>query len=532
MQDFSNKFFEKINLKELLFLITLFIVCIGFCCLNCYPDNDLWARLIAGEHIVERLSVLKNDFLSYTQTHLWYDHEWGASIFFYLALKLFGHSGLIFLKGILTALTLFVCYKTVKLNNPKSTVSYNILYFAIMFFAVFQNLGPTTRCLLFTCLFFALYLYLLEKARLGNTKSLIWLPIIMLFWSNIHGGCLSGLGLIGIYCVGEFLNKKPIKNYIITAFISVLTMFINPYGLEYVKFIFFAGTMDRTFITEWTSPFHKYYLADYLRYKFYLVFIVLTQIIYLIKNKINYEKADKTKILIILVMIYLSVTHLRHIPFFILTAGTLLYDEFYSIFNSFINYLRNKFKLTNEETIKTIVLAKEVIVYLLLIFMALPPLLEKNKQIRITETKYPRYAIEFIKINNLTGNLFINFDWGSYAAYKLFPYNKIVMDGRYEEVYNPELLIDLKNFHMVKDNWYKVIQDYKTDILVIEKKYPVYNKILQHKDWKLVFENNLSGVFVPTSSEKEQYLMPIADNDYYNKTLFNKYFSFNIHSPL
>lgn len=525
MKEFLNNFFEKINPKELLFIVTLFIVCIGFCCINCYPDNDLWARLIAGEHIVERLSVLKNDFLSYTQTHTWYDHEWGSSVFFYTALKYFGHSGLILLKGILTALTLFVCYKTVKLNNPKSTVSYNIIYYAVMFFAVLQNLGPTTRCLLFTCLFFAIFLYLLEKSRQENQKCLIWLPIIMLFWSNIHGGCLSGIGLIGIYCVGEFLNKKPIKNYILSALASILTMLINPYGLEYTKFIFFAGTMDRTFITEWTSPFYKYYLNDYLRYKYYLVFIVLTQIIYLIKNKINYEKADKTKLLIILTMIYLSVTHLRHISFFILTAGTLLYDEFYSLFNEFMNFIKNKLNIKNEEAIKSIVLAKEIVVYLLLIVLALPPILNKNKQIRITETKYPRYAIEFIRINNLTGNLFINFDWGSYAAYKLFPYNKIVMDGRYEEVYNPDLLLNLKNFHMVKNDWYKVISDYKTDVLVIEKKYPVYNKILQHKDWKLVFGNNLYGVFVPSSNVKDGYLMPVVDDEYYNKTLFNKHFS-------
>ena len=518
--------FNNISIKELLFIITLFIVCIGFCCLNCYPDNDLWARLIAGEHVVEKLSVIKNDFLSYTQTHPWYDHEWGASIFFYIALKYFGHSGLILLKGILTALTLFMCYKTVKLIQPKSTVSYNILYFSIMFFAVMQNLGPTTRCLLFTCLFFSIFLYILEKSRKGETKSLIWLPILMLIWSNIHGGCLSGLGLIGIYFVGEFLNKKPVKQYIYTGIASTLIMLINPYGFEYVKFVFFAGTMDRTFITEWTSPFHKYYLDDYLKYKFYLIFAIATELIYLIKNKINYEKMDKTKLLIILAMIYLSITHLRHIPFFILTVGTLIYDDFYSLFNKGIEILRKKLNINTEETVKSIVLAKEVIVYLLLIIMSLPPILDKNKEIRITETRYPRYAIEFIRVNNLTGNLFINFDWGSYAAYKLFPHNKIAMDGRYEEVYNPELLIDFKNFHMVINDWYKVIRDNKTDILVIEKKYPVYNKILQLAEWKLVFENNFSGVFVPTSTAKDNYIMPIADDDYYNKTLFYKNFSF------
>ena len=115
------------NSKKIIFLITLFLLCIGLCCVNSYPDNDLWARLIAGGHIVENFEVLKNDFLSYTPTHTWYDHEWGASIFFYTALKYFGNDGLMFLKGILIALTMFLCYKTVELRKPSSTVSYNII---------------------------------------------------------------------------------------------------------------------------------------------------------------------------------------------------------------------------------------------------------------------------------------------------------------------------------------------------------------------------------------------------------------------
>lgn len=503
---------------RILFLITLFILCIGLNCINCIPDNDLWARLIAGEHIVEHFELIKNDILSYTPTHIWYDHEWGASVFFYLALKFFGVQGLILLKGILIAITMFFCYKTVELRKPQSTVSYNILYFAIMFLAVELSLGNTVRCLLFTSLFFAIFLYLLELARQGKIKCLILLPVIMLFWSNIHGGALSGLGLIGLYCLGEFLNKKPVKNYILSLIACLAVLFINPYGIEYVKFLFFAGTMDRTFISEWSSPFDKHFISEYLRYKFYLIFVLLTEAVYLIKNKIGYEKLNKTKILVILAMTYLSVTHIRHIPFFVLTAGTLLYDDFYSLFNSFIE----KLKFKNADTRKSFNLAKNIIVYFLLLIVSIPPLLNKHKEIRITETRYPRYAIEFIKINDLKGNLFINFDWGSYAAYKLYPNNLIVMDGRYEEVYNPDLLLQLKDFHLVKNDWYKIIRDYKTDVMIIEKKYPVYNEILKHPDWKCVFQNDLSGVFVPIDSVKEQYYLPLPVDEYYNKTVFKK----------
>ena len=506
------------KLFKFIFILTIFLFCIGIACIRCTPDNDLWARLIAGGNIVENLSIIKYDFLSYTQTHPWYDHEWGASVVFYIVFKYFGDTGLIILKGLLSGLTVFICFKTVELNKPKSTSPYNILYFVFMSLAVFKSIGAPVRCLLFTCVFFALFLYILEKYKqTENYKYLILLPFIMIFWCNMHGGCISGLGLIGIYIIGEFLNKKPIKNYVYTLIACLCTLFINPYGFEYVKFLFFAAGMDRSMILEWASPFDEVFINKQLRYKLYLFVMLMTAIIYYTKNKIKYSELNKTKILLILVMTYLSATHIRHITFFVYTVGTLLYDEFYSLFNSIIN----KFNLIkNTETRNSLVLLKEICIYFIIFFISIPPLIGKNKHIRITETAYPRYAIEFIKINKIKGNLFVNFDWGSYAAYKLYPDNLIVMDGRYEEVYDPKLFIDVKNFNMLKDDWYKIINDYQTDVMIIDKKYPVFEKLLTMEDWVLVFENNLSGVFVPKANVKNQYLLPIPLDEYYNSTLF------------
>ncbi len=508
------------KLIKYLFILTIIIFCIGIGCGTNIPDNDLWARLFAGGYIFENLKIMKHDIFSYTPTHIWYDHEWGASVIFYSALKYFGEKGLIILKGILSAATILLCYKTVELRKPKSTISYNIIYFVLMFTAVYKLLGEVVRCLLFTCLFFALFLYILERARQEKNKSLIFLPIIMIFWSNIHGGCLSGLGLIVLYIIGEYLNKKPVKKYIITLIFCICALFINPYGIEYVKFLLSAGLMNREYITEWASPFSKKYLFDYLSYKYYLIVMIITQIVYLIKYRTGYKNIDKTKLLIILTVTYISITHLRHQTFFIFTAGTLLYDEFYTLFNSLIKFFAKKIRPDSEEIKNNIVLLKEITVYFLLIIIGFSRLTDIQKM-RITETKYPRYAVQFIKDNNIKGNLFVDFSWGSYCIYKLFPNNLIAMDGRYEEVYNPDLLNDFKNFHLVQNDWSKVIRDFKTDVMIIEKKYPIYKKLLTIKEWKQVFDNNVFAVFLPTDKVKEEYIYPIVNDEYYNQTIFH-----------
>lgn len=492
-------------MNKLIFIVILFIFCAGLCGLNCTPDNDLWARLIAGQYFFENFSVPKTDFLSYTPTHIWYDHEWGASVIFYGVFKYFGKDGLVLLKGILLFITIFICFKTIELRGNKSPNCYNILYYILMAVSMFSCLGATVRCLLFTCIFFSLFLYILERARLGKPKGLFFIPIIMLFWCNIHGGCISGLGIIGIYILGEFLNKQDIKKYIYTLLACLAVLFINPYGIEYVKFLFYAAAMKRSFITEWQSPFIKKYFDLYLFYKGYLIVMVITAVIYQLKNKISYLKIDKTKYLILIITMFLSLNSIRHIAFFVICSGIFLHDEFYSLFDIFKN--------------KNLKLLKNITLYVL-IFVIFTPVLLCEKRIRITEKGYPRFAVEFIKINNITGNLYVNFDWGSYAAYKLYPHNLIVMDGRYEEVYNPELLVEMKNFHNLKNDWEKIIREYPPDVMIIEKKYPVFNIMQIHPKWELVFENNLSGVFVPKDKVKQNYIYPESDDDYYNKNIF------------
>ena len=68
-------------------LIALFALLLS--CLSKDYDYDLYARLIVGEHFFSTGWISYKDFLSYTPTHTWYDHEWGASLIFYAFFKLF-----------------------------------------------------------------------------------------------------------------------------------------------------------------------------------------------------------------------------------------------------------------------------------------------------------------------------------------------------------------------------------------------------------------------------------------------------------
>ena len=76
-----------------------------------------------------------------------------------------------------------------------------------VFLAFYMRLNPViTRCQLFSFVFFSIFLYILEATRVKKATKLIWLlPFITIIWNNLHGGVVSGLGLIGMYFVGAIL---------------------------------------------------------------------------------------------------------------------------------------------------------------------------------------------------------------------------------------------------------------------------------------------------------------------------------------
>ena len=381
-------------------------------------------------------------------------------------------------------------------------------------------LNGTVRCHLFTFFFFTVFLYILERVRLKGFKHWWIMPVIMLFWANIHGGCVSGIGLLVMYLIGEALNKKPVAFYVKALISSCLVTFINPWGIGYVVFLLKATTMSRELILEWRGTFETSLLKPYLFFKLYFYFMCLTGIITFIKKLYKKETLDWTKIIVLLSTLYLAAAHVKHQPFFVIAWAIFLYDDVYSVFGNIFGKL--------SDTIKNkLIITKDVLSYLTVVLLSLFFISCFKTPITITQSAYPYYAIEFIKINDLKGKLFINFDWGSYAEYKLFPFNKIVMDGRYEEVFAPELIYEMSNFHMLKNNrWYAIIEMYPPDIMVIEKKYPVYKKILEKTNWLLVFENNMTGVFISEQLKKDKYLYPPTDINYYEQTKFDKNFSF------
>lgn len=480
-------------MRKFLFFITCFLFIFALAVIHNTIDMDFWARIVQGNAFWQLGSILKFDPFSYTKTHLWLDHEWGSSVIFSFILKYFGYKGIILFRSFLVFGIFFFIFKTIEIRYEKTNELLNIIYFITAALAMPTLTTSCLRCHFFTFFLFTLSLFLLEYVRKKERyKLLIFFPFIMMFWVNVHGGCVSLLGLLFMYALGEYINKKAYKYYIYTLIACIAFMFINPYGIEYVKFIFMATTMKRPFVTEWISPFAHPVWTFFIEFKIlYIIYLLI--LIFTVKK----FKEDAVKYIVLIVCAYLSFKYVKNTPFFIITATIFLYPNIK--FNSKILYY---------------IFAAVILSYSLFII--------STKKIVPNLSMQPYKVVEFIKVNNMKGNILAPFDMGSYITYKLFPNNLIYMDGRYEEVYFNETKQLLDNFFNVTQNWDEILNIGLNHDYIITPRNAVVNDYLAKKeDYKYIYADEYNCLFVKKDKLKRRYILPDRTSEYYINNAFS-----------
>ena len=471
-------------------------------------DFDLWARLIAGMGVIEGHQVLKTDILSYTPTHTWWDHEYGSGVVFYIFLKYFGAYSLILLQTVICFLIFFFVTKIINIRGQKEP--YNFLFWLFPIIALAENFGSPIRCHLFSFLLFTIFLYILEHVRRGNTKLIYILPVLTVIWNNLHGGVVAGLGLIAMFGIGEIIEKKPFKHYITAGIISFAALIINPWGWEYIKFLLMANFMPRPDVAEWWGIFSKHQLLNQIPFKIMLsLFLILESLVltkyYRVSEGLNnrWKYFDKTKLILLIVTLYLSIAHVKMIPFFVITFCAYCYEDFKEYIE--IKLPKNIINLTTYIMFAVCIFALSV----------------KTYELPAGDYTYPIREVEFLKINNIKGNILANFGFGSYISYKLYPHNKIFMDGRYEEVYNDDMIPLLKKFFLIKPGWDEVLKKYPPDIILVEKDYPIFMVLNRMPEWNKAYESERFVLYLNKKLTQNSYIQPTDNLDYYKNTLFD-----------
>lgn len=472
------------------------------------PDWDLWARLAVGSIFFQTGHVPRHDIFSYLPTKsLWIDHEWGTGVVLYGAARYLGEHGVFLVKAVLIYLIFIVVLKTIKTREGKKPVS--ILYCAFLGYALFPGIASLVRSQMFTYLFFAVWLYGLENVRLGRKRILWVFPSTMLLWVNVHGGFVAGIGIVVLYLIGESLNRKDPRPYVWIALSILPVTLINPYGFGLWRYIVEASLLPRPFIPEWhpLSLSGPMQVIGGVKVHFLMGYMVLVGLTWAVAGQsiARKEKPDWTRIILVVVLFFLSVRHQRHAMFFVLAVAVLLHDRFDGLLDP-LRRIISKTCAGRASQVHTV--ARYGLGYVLpaIVLAGIVPRL--SHRMVVDYERYPVGSLAFVKQNGVTGNLATAFDWGSYALWKLYPQCRILIDGRYEEVYPNEVFASAMRFSEKQARWWEVLRRYPTDVVVLSKHAYQQTDLSLLPDWKFVYQDAVSVVLLPKDKTTGRYVIP------------------------
>jgi len=271
--------------------------------------------------------------------------------------------------------------------------------------------------------------------------------------------------------------------------------------------------MPRPYITEWKAlnPFGSIY--NVFGFKVLLIIVLFTILYKLLFSKS--EKMDKAELLLILVTGILAAKSIRHSVFFGITASVFICKYFYEslneAFNVFIFEIKNAL---SPKSLNMANFARDYATYIFLLGISLNLIITAPFYVALPQKTYPLEAIEFIKINKLSGNLLVPFNWGSYALWKLYPQCFVSIDGRYEEVYSDEVYKENMDFSYGKKDWKIILKKYKTDMILTDKGVKAFKNVSRLKNFRLIFEDKTSALFIRKDLDKKDYLIPSDNIDY------------------
>jgi hypothetical protein len=454
-------------------------------------DPDLWGYMAFGRLYWETGKFPYHDVFTYLPSlDIWVYHEWLSGVLFYAIYRFLGESALILMRYGLAFLTTIFIYLIARQRGASPVFSIIILFFGGGFLAL--GFGTVIRAQTFTYLFFAITLFLLERYRDNvGLRYLLILIAVNLLWCNLHGGFISGLGLIAIYGVGRALSGYSYRYHLIVLVLSILLTLINPYGLEYWIYTFRAIMMPRLEITEWASIYKSFRLnLISLWVLFYFHIIILISI-----RWIHYARWKKiTQIAVLLITGLLGILHIRHMVFFQIAVSAYLGPlaekyfagmEFNPTFGPILAFIRNK---------------KRNLYFFALMIVLVFCLMPKSLSLEIpafpTQGKgfyYPVYAIDYIHKNKITGNILTEFHWGEFVIWTSHSLLKVGFDGRYETVYPSHVAKEYFDFDAGKNREY--LDKYPHQFALLAPNTKGLKFIKNSPDWEQLYCDSGSFLF-------------------------------------
>ncbi len=489
------------------FILVVLAISIFLILLQKVYEPDTFWHIKTGEIIMKTKAIPHKDIFSFVTAGTdWTPPEWLSEIIFYLVYKAGDFVLLNIFIIIIYGLCFILLFYILIQRGITTILSATIVTIAAI--AAWERSQPRPH--IFTYLFLALMTLLIDEYRLNGRRYIFFLPVISLFWINLHPesamAALIFLSIIIMEIVKIYLNRSISGKYsflriedeqsagrIITLLIifslTLIANFINPQGYKVFDFLFrHPDLVTKLEINE----FLPLKFADFPK-TFLIIAIFMSIALFGIRKNFH-------EIHLVICFGFLTFKFRRFLTeFFIfaLPAAGIAIQFYLDIAVNFIKRYAPSFPFK-------IINGFSAVLFLIFVSYSISTLFYYDfysfKGIGLHQKYFPKSAFEFIERNEIKPNVYNSANFGGAMIFYFFPKQKVFEDTR---LISYEIMLKYKQ-SINRPDFPKIVEFYDINYSIIDTDLSIFSDYKEmKKHWALVYFDDFSEIFVKRIPENE-----------------------------
>lgn len=478
------------RLGDFLFVIVLAgSILLGQRMLN--VDSDLGRHLALGTYMLETGTVPVHDLLSFTRAgESRPPYEWLAQIAFSVFHKLLGLDGVVLLAGTAIASAFMLSYRDGRDRSGAPLLALLVAAWA----AAASSLHWLTRPHIFTFVFLVIWIRLLEQMRLGRLRGLWQLPLVMLFWANVHAGFVYGFLAWGAYLFGWEWDRRRRQapttigsRYLLAGAGALVASAITPDLWNN-----WAAVLGNTsaYVLGRTIETLPADLGTPATWPFAALVIAAAALAVSVRRAIAPAHAA-----ILLGFGAISLAFARNIPLFCLAAAPILTHWARLALEPASTFNRLEARISSIEANLKSSFWSPVAVLLTAAIFALSATGSGHSLYSFDASSFPVRAADWIVEQRPYGNMLNDLNWGGYILYRLWPAHRVFIDSQ-TDFYGEGFVRQYDYIISGDDGWQRRLEDWQVDWMIVAPGSRLATLARLEPQWRVSYEDATTVILV------------------------------------
>ena len=494
-------------------------------------DGDTGWHLRTGEWILAAGRVPRQDMFSFTRPgEPWYAWEWLWDVSFGFLNSHFGLQAVVAASMLLLCCISALLYRQILRKCPNPLLAIALTGLADTGMSIHWLARPHLFTFLFAVLFFSILDRAYTDATPDATRRMLWLlPALTVLWTNLHGGFVAGLIMIGCFGLGSLMelllapqassNTAPLmraKAFLSCGVLCGLATLVNPYFVSLHEHIF----------KYLTDPYLYEHITEFMAFNFGHPASTYIEVLMMLGGAAacwNLYHRRFQYFVLLAVWLHLGLHYRRNIPMFSVICAPVAAEAVWAAVRKLQSaeapeWFHSAVRRFQETAIEVSAIDRlprlhvfSAAAIALVTALLYAPQAPKSFQAAQNPKEFPVEAASFA-LHNGYDRIFTTDVWGGYLIYRLYPKAKVYIDGRSDFYGTP---FELKYLDVVgaKYDWEQNLATYDAETVLVPADYALATALKENPRWRVVYDDKVAIIFRPASIPRTQQVSSCPNRD-------------------